>query len=477
MSNLTLSHPKSLRVFFATEMWERYGFYVVQTLLALYLAIHFKWGDEQIYALVSSFTAITYLSPILGGWIADNLLGQKTTIIVGALCLFGSYLTLSFIRLDWQMLASLAGIAVGTGLLKPNISSLLGNQYPVDSQKRDNGFTIFYMGITTGIILGTTVPSYFSRHFGWSFAFASAAIGMVISLVVFMRGVKKFHIDDYHPIAYSDLNVFKALSLIAGLWTISFVILSKPWFADLSFAGVVLLAISYLIATARREVSHQSRQTVVIGLLCLISIVFWAFYFQMFMSLTLLISRIVQPQFLGILFPAPYYVSVQSAGMLIFGFFISRSKPKPNSGQNGIRTGNKFLLSMCLMVLAYALIVYACYRSIVLTLASPILLIPAYLMISLAELLLSPVGLAAITTLASRRKVSTMMGIFFVSLGIGGFLSGKLAFITAVHQPKMSLMNLKMHYLHTFSTLFLILVVATVICAILNLVIKRLLRE
>src|SRR5687767_16041863 len=112
-------HPKSLRIFFATEMWERYGFYVVQSLLALYLALHFKWPDKQVYALVGSFTALTYLSPVVGGWIADKLIGQKRAVLLGAIVLFVSYCILSLIDNAIVLTASLSGIAVGTGLLKP----------------------------------------------------------------------------------------------------------------------------------------------------------------------------------------------------------------------------------------------------------------------------------------------------------------------------------------------------------------------
>ncbi len=169
-------HPKSLRIFFATEMWERYGFYVVQSLLALYLALHFKWPDKQIYSLVGSFTALTYLSPLVGGWIADKLIGQKKAILLGILILGFSYCLLAWLTTATALTVSLAAIAVGTGLVKPNISSLLGNEYPQGSAKRESGFTIFYMGITSGIVLGTTLPSELSTHYSWATAFFSAAL-------------------------------------------------------------------------------------------------------------------------------------------------------------------------------------------------------------------------------------------------------------------------------------------------------------
>ncbi|WED44646.1 peptide MFS transporter [Legionella cardiaca] len=458
-------------------MWERYGFYVVQTLLALYLAFHFKWQDERVYALVGTFTALTYLSPVIGGWIADHLLGQKRAILVGAVFLFFSYLSLFLIASDNALTAALAGIAVGTGLLKPNISSLLGNEYHEGSPRRESGFTIFYMGITTGIILGTTLPSLLHYHFGWSIAFASAALGMVIAFFVFLFGVHRYKIADYHPSELTPPKAIKAFFIMFLLWIASFTILHYPSLADITFAVVILLCFIYLIDVIKRETPKQARQTIVIGLLCIISVMFWAFYFQMFLSLTLFISRVVEPKLFGILFPPPYYVSIQSIGMIIFGYFLSRSRPQLDSTHSGIKTGNKFILSMIFITLAYVLIMLVSKSSHGTTLLSPLYFIPAYLMISIAELLLSPVGLSAITVLASRKKVSTMMGIFFVSLGIGAFLSGKLATLTAVKPEELSILQLKAHYTHTFTHLLYILLAATFICIILNKVIKSLLSK
>jgi proton-dependent oligopeptide transporter, POT family len=468
------THPPSLGFFFATEMWERYGFYVVQSLLALYLALHFKWQDERVYALVGSFTALTYLSPVIGGWIADHLLGQKRAIFTGAIFLFFSYIALTLLTSDQGLTAALAGIAVGTGLLKPNISSLLGNEYPSGSLKRESGFTIFYMGITSGIILGTTLPSIFNNQFGWSFSFASAAFGMSIAFAVFAFCVYRYKTADYHPYEFKLSKLLKAIAMMFLLWLVAFFILNYPTLADAAFAAVVLLSLAYLINTIKREKPLQAKRTIVISLLCIISVMFWAFYFQMFMSLTLFISRVVEPKLFGINFPPPYYISVQSIGMLLFGYLLSRSKSSLTLAQSGIRTGNKFILAVIFIMLAYMLITAICYSSNTAALLSPLYFIPAYLAISIAELLLSPVGLAAITILASRKKVSTMMGIFFVSLGIGGFLSGKLASLTSIN-PNVSILVLKAHYTYTFSLLLAILFGATVICLILNRIIKSLL--
>jgi POT family proton-dependent oligopeptide transporter len=479
MTYSVLRKPSALPIFFITEMWERYGFYVVQSLLALYLAITHQWPDKRIYALVGSFTAITYLSPVVGGFIADNLLGQKRAILTGAVCLFLSYITLACVTSEVGFLGALAGIAVGTGLLKPNISSLLGNEYPRDSPRRERGFTIFYMGITSGIILGTTIPSQLTHHYGWAISFMSAALGMVIAFLVFLIGIKRYQIGDYHPINDSPSNRINAGLLILILWLLSFSILKNPRMADAVFGMVVIIACGYLLHAIKFEPAKQAKQTAVIGLLCIISIMFWAFYFQMFLSLTLFMARAVTPTLLGLPFPPPYYVSVQSIGMLIFGYYLTVQRPRQVSTPQGIKTGNKFVLAMVLILMAYVIIGFICYRSQTNTLLSPGFFIPAYLLISMAELLLSPVGLAAITQLASPRNVSTMMGLFFVSLGIGGYLSGKLASMTAIDSAIFSSPNaillIKAHYADTFGHLVILLSIAVGSCWLLNKFIKRLL--
>lgn len=478
MTKINHNHPPSLRTFFATEMWERYGFYVVQTLLALYLALHFQWHDRRVYALVGSFTALTYLSPVIGGWIADHLLGQKRAILTGAGVLLASYTALSFVSGDLGLTMALAGIAVGTGLLKPNISSLLGNEYPLGSPIRDQGFTIFYMGITSGIILGTTLPSYLNHYYGWSVPFASAAIGILIAIITFVLGIKKYRIRDYHPFEYHVMKIIRAALMMIGLWLAALLILQFPLLADNVFILVAILSIGYLIQCIKQEEPLQARQTLVILFLCIISATFWAFYFQMFLSLTLFIVRVVKPTLFGLAFSPPMYVGIQSVGMILFGFLIARSKASLKDHlHQGIKAGNKFVMAMLLMTLAYCIITIVCNTGVSSAKLSPLVIIPAYLLISLAELLLSPVGLSTITLLSSPKKVSTMMGIFFVSLGIGGFLSGKLAALTAVPIGVVSPIAMKQHYADAFSHLLYFLVGATIICFFLNRMIKYFMRE
>jgi proton-dependent oligopeptide transporter, POT family len=471
-------HPSSLPIFFATEMWERYGFYVVQTLLALYLALNFHWPDKQIYTLIGSFTALTYISPVIGGWIADHLIGQKRATLLGTFLLFISYLTLGRQAVGHTLPFALAGIAVGTGLLKSNISSLLGNQYPKNSASRESGFTIFYMGITTGIILGTTLPSYLNRHFGWSMSFMSAALGILIGMLTFVYGIYRYRIQDYSPYQFSVIKTCQALLILLVLWVSAFLIILSPKIADTVFIIVASACFLYLTRCVSQESKQQSKKTLVILLLCIISAMFWAFYFQMFLSLTLFIARVVKPTLAGLPFPPPYYVAIQSLGMIFIGTFLARNKRTRSLVKKGTHAGDKFVFAMLIMTLAYALITWVTHLSLLTSaLLSPLWIIPAYLCISLAELLLSPVGLCAITVLANPKRVSTMMGIFFVSLGMGGFLSGKFASVTAIPLNNPSLANIKLHYELAFTKIFWILVSLTVISIGLNMLIRRLMRD
>jgi POT family proton-dependent oligopeptide transporter len=464
-------HPSTLPIFFLTEMWERYGFYVVQTLLAIYLAMHFSWPDKQVYALIGSFTALTYLSPFVGGWIADKYIGQKASVLLGAVILLISYVVLSFSAHIPTLITALSSIAVGTGLLKPNISSLLGNQYPDDCTLRENGFTIFYLGITTGIILGTTLPSIFNHLFGWKIAFLSAAVGLSFSILTFSYGILKNKIDNYPSSRTKHfMNYIKSAFILCALWFLNKEIMLNPKFADMVFPAISVIAIGYLMYSIFTEEKAQSKKTLIIMFLCIISVMFWSFYFQMFMSLTLFIIRAVESVFLGIEFTPPYYVAIESIGMIIIGYCLTRKYNKVSLSveKQASNIINKFIYALALMLLNYLWIDFICHWSNPSHKISPLMIIPGYLIISKAELLLSPIGVSAMTILSCRKKVSTMMGIFFVSLGLGGFFSGKLAGLTAVSDQSMSVEALKMHYTNGFTKLATILL----ICVVLSLLLK-----
>ena len=467
-------HPRVLKIFFATEMWERYGFYVVQTLLALYLSLHNLWPDDEVYTLVASFTALTYITPVLGGYIADHFLGQKNAVVLGTLVLIVSYYTLSCNPSADMLKACLAGIAVGTGLLKSNISSLLGNQYPQACAHRERGFMIFYLGIVSGVILGTTLPSYLQDHFGWSLPFFSASIGCFFALCLFSIGIRFYTIVDYNTHHFTLNHAIKSVLLLLIMGFICFFILMNPDAANAAFLITVTLTITYMLISAYKEPKEQATRTLIILLLCTISTLFWAFYFQMFLSYTLFILRVVQPTLHGISLPAPYYVTLQSIAMLVCGLFFARGDQfAQESRAQAMRATHQFTWAMVIITGAFMLMRLVMQVSLGSDARlSPLLIIPIYLLFALAELFLSPTGLCVITQLASPKKVSTMMGVFFVSLGSGGFLAGHLAKLTSIHSPHASIQQIKLAYALAFNHLLFYAVMAMLITFIINRLIK-----
>lgn len=466
---------KVLSVFCATEMWERYGFYVVQALLALYLSLHLQMSDAETYALVGSFTALTYISPVIGGWVADHFLGQKKAVLTGAILLACSYVVIAFASSVSILLCALALIATGTGLLKPNISALLGKQYTQDDPRRNSGFTIFYLGITVGIILGTILPIQLQHLFGWKTCFLSASIGAIFAFFVFFYGIRKLHIQEYATsFKYNMLiNWLVAATVVIVSFFVFYGVLLNHGMADGFFILVVIVSTLIVLRIAKQETGIQRYKTLALLLLFTISAFFWAFYFEMFLALTLFITRVVEPNLFGMEFPAPYYVAVQSFGMIVFGLILSKLWVRMHYKNVAYAVSVKFTCAILFMFVAYLIILsVSSSTSDMLISVGPVL--GAYLMISIAELLLSPIGLSAVTQLASEKVVSTMMGIFLVSLGIGGFLSGTLAQFVVINDLSVSLVDMKAQYFQGFRWLLVILGVGLVLTYLLSMFIRRL---
>lgn len=453
-------------------MWERYGFYTVQTLIVLYLTVHFSWNDDSAYHLVGAFTALTYLAPVAGGYLADKFMGQRRAIFIGFFFLSIGYAILSS---GLNLIHGLSCIAVGTGFLKPNISSLLGNEYKASSPLRESGFTLFYLGITSGIILGTILPSHLLENYSWSLTFGSAVIGILVAFITFSFGCIKYKIKDFNAIKFDLKSLGITILITLALYFICFLLLYSEKLANISFLIITVLSIAYLTIIIIYEERHQAKKTLTIALLCVISTIFFAFYFQMFTSITLFIDRCVSQTLWGFDFPHPYYITIQSLTMVIFGFWTVKNNPRLTLKERANSISNKFFLALILLLLAYFNIYIIALMAV--QKINPLFLFPAFILIGIGELILSPVGLSAITILAAREKVSTLMGVFFVSLGLGAYLSGKLAIITSWHGKQQLTNVLLKHYSTSFGELLLILFGATLLSLFILLGLKKVINK
>lgn len=430
---MSSQHPKALLYLSLTEVWERFGFYVVQGLLVLYITRFYGFPDDQAFTISGIFAGLVYISPFLGGLLADRLLGFKSTVIWGGCFLLLGYALLALSANPLFFYPALGTIIVGTGLLKPNISSLLGSQYGFHDPHRDSGFTLFYIGINIGVFL-SGFSGYIREAFGWQTAFACASLGMLIGLLTFFSGLK--HIKDKQGIAPVS-NQVKALLLIGCLAVIALVSflfqLSALTNYLLPCAGIVLL-LFLMVLTLRQTPEDKIRMTLLL-ILTLASIVFWMLFYQMFNSASLYIDRLVDKNFMGIELNTTIFYASESIFIILFGPLFAWLWQVLGRRQQNPSALSKFILSIFLTGTGFLALSLSANLPNSAGLINPLWIFLAYMLLTIGELLLSPIGLSAVTKLAPQHLSGMMMGVWFVSLGFGGLFAGWIAKLSSVPDP------------------------------------------
>ncbi len=453
LSALNLKYPRGFSIFFLTEMWERYGFYVVQTLLIFYLIDNLKFNDNLAYITVGSFTALSYINCIFGGIIADRLLGNRISIVLGGVLLaIGYYLLGLHLNIIYIHIA-LAIISVGTGLLKPNISTLLGTLYLHNNkQYRDIGYVLFYIGIYFGAISGSLVGSYIKETNSWDYAFYSATIGSILAVATFIFGVYKFNLIDKHHHTLNYKKIITSIISTTVLIFIAYLVLQSETLAYTYFIFIAIFCLIFILICIVKHHGTQKKHLWIFLLFILLSIGYWGIYFQQFFSISLSVARLC-----NINFPASSLPAVESLGVIIFGPIVSIIWQLWQKSHTELSFGIKFCLGFVFNSIAFLLIalglVYANFTHSYLNVA---IIIIAYLIIALGELHLSPTSLSMVNILVPERLQSVMMGISLLSIGFGGKLAGILAHDSIVSNSMNSLSINTNIYLHSFIMYFVI---------------------
>ncbi len=372
-------HPKGLKVLFFTEMWERFGFYTMLALLVLYMKHVFGWDEHKMGQVYGLFLALVYFTPLLGGWIADHLLGYRKTIMLGAITMAIGYGMLAVPPpAEIFFYLSLAVIVLGNGLFKANISVLVGNLYPPDSPLKDESYNIFYMGINIGALMAPFAASYMRNTFSFNAAFAVSAAGMIVSLVIFELGKKHY--------------------LTQG---------AKP--SDAQMEEV--------------KMSKSQEKERILALLAIFAIVifFWMSFHQNGFALTLFADQATRQVISPELYQAfnPMFILILTPLVVgLFAFLRKRGKEPSTPGKIGI--------GMLLAGMAFSIMIVASLSGGNLDnqSLSPAWLISTYFVMTIAELFLSPMGLSFVSKIAPARMRGTMMGGWFTATAIGNYLSG-----------------------------------------------------
>lgn len=456
-----IKQPAVIPVFFAAEMWERFGFYVAQGLLVLYMtSAVFGFSDEKSYAILGAFTALSYLMPLFGGYVASRILDFEHAVILGGILLAAGYALLALPNKHLFFIA-LAIVTIGTGFFKPSISSYLGDFYDPNAPNREKGYTIFYVGINAGILLSTATSGYLVRYFGWHMPFLTACIGLLVGILTFFFGLeflkranhfKRISPSVAHKKPWAIGLVYLSVIILCGL---SYEIIQHkaladillPWGGCFLFAGLIMYAFRY-----QKKIRNKLLACIV---LTLFSIVFWALYFQMFFSMDLFIQRAINRHFFHFVLPAPLFISLQSIYIILLGPFFGMLWQKLSVKNNNISVPMKFALSFFALCIVF-LIAYLSTQWVGDNgQSNKLFIVLAYLFMTVGELLLSPIGLAMVTTLAPPEMVGFMMGVFFSSLGFGAKLAGVIANYADIPKTITSLAKMHMIYGDAFLKFFI----------------------
>jgi proton-dependent oligopeptide transporter, POT family len=446
-------HPRGLSTLFFTEMWERFSYYGLRPLLVLFMAAALAEGGfgldrGQASAIVGIYAASVYLASLPGGWIADRLLGLRRAILIGAALISLGHISIgvsAFAHSKIPFFMGLLLIVLGTGLLKPNISAIVGDLYPEGGARRDAGFSIFYMGINSGAFLGQLITGFLGEKYGWHWGFGAAGVGMLIGLATFavrarstLGDLGKDIVRDPDPAKQAaterTVKVVTAVGLlvIAAVFAAAAAGLFVPDAQVIGgyMAGVLVgLAILYfaVVFAVGGLTSDEKKRMAVIFVLFVFAAAFWGAFEQAPTSLNLFANDFTDREFFGWEMPATWFQSINSAFIIIFApifawLWMSLSRRGIN-----LSSPTKFAFGLVLAGIGFALMVIPANAVVASNGAlkvSAMWLTASYLFQTLGELSLSPVGLSSMTKLSPRKYVGQMMGIWFLAASVGNLIAG-----------------------------------------------------
>jgi POT family proton-dependent oligopeptide transporter len=453
-------HPKGLSTLFFTEMWERFSYYGMRALLILFMTAPLAGGGlgfdtAKAGAIYGTYVALVYLTSLPGGWIADRFLGQRRAVLYGGVIIMLGHISLAIPSVATFYLG-LGCVVTGTGLLKPNVSTMVGELYSREDIRRDSGFSLYYMGINLGAFIAPLICGWFaqSRQFrgilaesglgaegSWHWGFAMAALGMFFGLVQYMRGWKYLGSAGLHAAQPDDaeararqrsrlrLGIFVValvVAVIAGGSATGIIPITAEWVAN-AF-GVLLLVATVAFFFWMFALAHwtpdERKRLVVVLVLFVAATVFWSVFEQAGSTLNLFAQRNTSTVAFGMAFPPSWFQSMEPFFLVIFSpvfawLWLRLGKHDPSSP-------TKFTIGLVCVAASFALLVPASHQAGGAALASPLWLTGTYLLQAFGELCLSPVGLSAMTRLAPARIAGLTMGVWFLATSAGNYLGGRV---------------------------------------------------
>ncbi len=434
-------HPKGLYMLFFAEMWERFSYYGMRALLIFYLTQHWLFNDSKSNLIYGAYTSLVYITPVLGGYLADRYLGQRKAVLFGGVLLAAGHSLMAVegvggqsdptINVFW---AALAFIIVGSGFLKANISVMVGQLYKLTDVRRDGAYTIFYMGINLGAAIGTILVGYLGQTIGWGYGFGLAGIGMLAGLVVFVLGKSALRGAGEAPQALAKSKEWSlyavGVAAVAVIWAL--VQYQDVIQSLLVVSGIALLGY-VLYESFKLEKEPRERMFAILFLIAL-NPLFWGLFEQAGGSMNLFTDRFVDRS--GV--PASIFQSINPIYIIILAplfaglwQWLGRRGREPSAPA-------KFGLALAQMGLANLVLVWGAEAYGLAAMTPVIFVFLYYLLATTGELCLSPVGLSAMNRLAPSFLASLIMGAWFYMTAVGNFVAGKIGEATGGHGGEMS---------------------------------------
>ena len=446
-------HPRGLAVLFTTEMWERFSFYGIRPLLILFMTAAlaeggFGFDRTEASAIVGIYASSVYLSSLPGGWIADRLLGLRRAIFWGAVLISAGHISIglsAFVHGRAAFFIGLVLIVLGTGLLKPNISAIVGDLYPEGGARRDAGFSVFYMGINLGAFAGQIVTGLLGENYGWHLGFGAAGVGMLLGLFTYSffasrtlgpLGVERSRNPDPATDARQmrtgtmiTVAAIAVLAVVIALAAVGVIHLDPLAIAKSMTYVLVGIAVLYFLAMLAFGglTGDEKKRIGVIFILFIFAAIFWAAFEQAPTSLNLFARDFTNRTIGGWEVPALWFQSINSAFIIIFApifgwMWTSMSKRGVN-----LSSPSKFSLGLALTAIGFGLMIPAAHMILASGATGKVSawwLTWSYLFQTFGELSISPVGLSTMTKLSPRKYVGQMMGIWFLATSVGNLIAG-----------------------------------------------------
>ncbi|MEX2131702.1 MAG: peptide MFS transporter [Pseudohongiellaceae bacterium] len=450
-SKQLFGHPPGLAICFLTEMWERFSYYGMRALLIFYLTRHFLFSDQVAAGIFGAYISLVYITPVIGGIVADRYLGPGKAVIVGCLLLVAGHFGMAIegspiadpdAREGFYLQAfylSLALIIVGIGFIKANISTIVGSLYEREDPRRDGAYTLFYMGINLGAFFGAIICGLLLEYKGFSWGFGAAGVGMLFGLLVFIRGRPLFQgRDDPPDPAYlrekSALGCSREtciyLLTAAGVIVV-YQLMQFHYLVGGLLSIFLIVMLTLVLSHAFYQCGKVDRDRLLVCVFLMsYQVIFWALFEQAGSSINLLTDRNIDRVVMGYEIPAatfqsanPFFIITLAPLFSIGWLFLARRKQEPSIPA-------KFALALIQVGLGFLVLVFGAGRAQDPQQVALVWLILMYMLHTTGELCISPIGLSMTSKLSTKKIVGMMMGCWFLAMATGNYISGAIAGMT-----------------------------------------------